>query len=242
MIALLEGHRSIRRYQTRPVDDDTLLTIVRCAQMAPTSCHFQAYTILRVNDAAKRAMLADIAGGQRWLQNAPVVLLFCADLYRASAFYEDIDPRQLQNTEAYTVAVIDASLVGQKALIAAQALGLGGVMVGGIRNNLSAIANAFQLPKLVLPVFALCLGYPDDQPAKKPRLPMDAVLKEDAYVHVSDDARIQDYNRITERYYRERGANDEKLRWTERCGESLMDSHRDSVGAYAREAGFLQRN
>ena len=134
-IELLLNHKSIRKYTDQQVSQETIDIIISSAQMAPTSSHFQAYTIIEVKDLKKRRLLADWAGGQKWVESAPLVLLFCGDLFRAEKYYEDIDKDALTNTESYTVATIDAALAAQKAFIAGQALGLGGVCVGGIRNE-----------------------------------------------------------------------------------------------------------
>lgn len=82
-IELLLNHKSIRKYTDQQVSQETIEKIISCAQMAPTSSHFQVYTIIQVKDINKRKLLAEWAGGQKWVEDAPLVLLFCGDLYRA---------------------------------------------------------------------------------------------------------------------------------------------------------------
>lgn len=237
----LMNHVSIRKYdKEKPVPDEMVKSIVACAQMAPTSSHFQAYTIIQVNDKEKKAMMAEVAGGQEYLNDAPVTLLFCADLHRSAKYYENIDTNILSNTESYTVAVVDASLAAQKALIAAQSMGLGGVVIGGIRNDLEKICDAFKLPDLVFPMFVLCLGYAAQEPGMKPRLPMEVVLKQDFYDQSRDDELIGDYNKTVKDYYTLRTNDATKDRWTERCGKYLMAKPREEVGKLVRKKGFLQ--
>lgn len=242
MIDTLLGHVSVRKFSDRPVAAETLHTIVQCAQMAPTSCFYQAYTIIQVDDRQKREALRRISGEQAYLCQAPLVLLFCADLHRGVTHYEGVDPQVVENTEYYTVAVIDGALAAQKALVAAQALGLGGVMVGGIRNDLKAVGELFELPKLVIPLFAMCLGYPDDAPAQKPRLPLASVLKQDCYSVGEDAALLAQYNAEIAAYYSERTGGKETDSWAKRCGDSMMQQTRDSVGAFAKNAGLLRRD
>lgn len=241
MIDILMNHVSVRSFEKRPVSEETVETIIRCAQMAPTSSHFQTCTIIRTRDADKRAKLAEIAGGQEWVKQAPVVLLFCGDLHRSRKYYKNIDPSYLANTEAYTVAVVDTALAMQKAYIAAQSLGLGGVVVGGIRNDVQQVSALFRLPEMVFPLFLLCLGYPAETPGQKPRLPMEVILKEEFY-NESDDARnIEAYDDLMREYYGQRTGNASRDSWTERCGGYLMAKSRDEVGEYFREIGLLQR-
>lgn len=241
-IKTLLGHVTIRKYDTaKAVPEEMVSTIVACAQMAPTSSHFQAYTIIRVNDAEKRALLAEASGNQKYVNEAPVTLLFCADLHRAAKYYENIDLNILSNTEFYTIAVVDAAIAGQKAFIAAQSLGLGGVMIGGLRNEIERVHKAFKLPKLVFPLFALCLGYAASEPAKKPRLPVDVVLKQDFYDESRDDELIRKYDNEMRQYYSDRTNGAENASWSERCGQYVSAKPREDVGPFLRKIGFLDR-
>ena len=238
-IKILLNHMSIRKYQDKPVDRETVDIIIECAQMAPTSSHFQAYTIIEVQDQEKKNFLAEVAGGQKWVTEAPLVLLFCADLHRGKKYYEGTDKAVFGNTECYTVAVIDASLAMQKAFIAAQSLGLGGVVVGGIRNDVEALSNKFQLPDMVAPLYLLCLGYPDETPGLKPRLPQEEIHKIDYYNDKKQDQLIGEYNQTVKEYYISRTNGKTQDRWTEHCGRFLMAKTRDDVGVFFRKIGLL---
>lgn len=237
---LIKNHMSIRKYQDRLIDKDMVNTIVQCAQAASTSSHFQAYTIIEVIDKAKREVLSEISGGQEWVVEAPLVLLFCGDLHRGKEYFEDIDKKILSNTESYTVAVIDAALAAQNAMLSAESLGLGGVMVGGIRNEVEVISKEFQLPEMVFPLFALCLGYPDQMPGLKPRLPQEEIHKIDFYDQSKSDKLILQYNDTVTEYYDERTDGATKDRWTERCGRLLAAKPRYEVGRFFRKIGLLK--
>lgn len=241
MIDLLLNHRSIRKYKDNPIDKETIDTIIKCGQMAPTSSHFQTYTIIEVKDKEKRNILYNISGGQTWLETAPLVLLFCADLHRGKKYFENVNPDIFSNTELYTIATVDTALAAQKALIAAQSLGLGGVMVGGIRNDVEKVMKTFQLPDLVYPIFALCLGYPDESPEIKPRLPQKSIHKIDFYNEEKDDELIKQYNNQVQEYYINRTGGKVQDRWTERCGSMLMAKPREKMGKDVRKAGFIKR-
>lgn len=240
MIEMLLNHRSIRKYKDKPINEEMIETIVSSAQMAPTSSHFQAYTIIEVKDKKKREFLAEEAGGQEWVIKAPLVLLFCGDLHRGEKYYDDIDVSVFKNTEQYTIGTIDAALAAMKALIAAQSLGLGGVFVGGIRNNVEGISEEFKLPELVYPLFALCIGYPDDDPELKPRLPQGVVRKVDFYDESRDRELIDEYNKTMSNYYLERTNGQEGNNWTQRCGSYLRGKTRNDVGKFFREIGLLE--
>jgi len=239
-IKILLNHMSIRKYKDTPVDSETVDTIIRCAQTAPTSSNFQAYTIIEVRDVEKRKTLAEIGGGQRWVNEAPLVLLFCADLNRGKKYYENTDKQIFSNTECFTVATIDTALAVQKAFIAAQSLGLGGVVVGGIRNDVKSVAKLFKLPDMVAPLCLLCLGWPNETPGLKPRLPLDEIHKVDFYDDGKQGELIEEYNAVMQEYYKNRAGSKKYPRWTEHSGEQLMEKPRYNVGEFFREIGLLK--
>lgn len=242
MIDLLMEHRSIRDFEKRDVSEETVQTILRCAQMAPTSSYLQAYSIIEVTDPAKREVLKACSGGQRWVVEAPLALLFCADLHRCERFLPIRDANVLHNTELFTVAVADAALAAQKALIAAQALGLGGVVVGGVRNGMQEMADAFSLPKLVFPMFVLCLGYPAGQPEQRPRMPLDFVAAKDRYPEITDEARMQQYDRAVSEYFDRMTNGEDRFGWISRSNHALEMKPRYAVGEFVRRQGFLTKD
>ena len=240
MTDLLMNHVSIRKYQEKLIDRETVDTIIQCAQMAPTSGHFQAYTIIEVQEQSRKEYLSEVAGGQRWVKEAPLVLLFCTDLNRGRKYYDGIDHDVLSNTESYTVGVVDTALAMGKAFIAAQSMGLGGVVVGGIRNDVKGIWRKFKLPDMVAPLFLLCLGYPNEEPGVKPRLPQEEVHKIDYYDDSRQEELIKKYNDEVMKYYYNRTAGKVRDSWTQRCGNALMSKTRYEVGYFFRKIGFLK--
>lgn len=241
MIALLQNHRSIREYTKESVDEETIDLILRSAQRASTSSHFQAYTIIEVRSDEKKEVLYRASGNQPWILKAPLLLLFCGDLHRGRTYYEEVDPEVFSNTECYTVATIDCALAAQNAMIAAESMGLGGVFVGGIRNDVACIYAAFELPDGVFPLFVLCLGYPHQNPTIKPRLIQEQVHKIDTYTQKQDDERMECYNAIVSDYYQEREAEGLQETWTRHCGKLLASKSRDYLGAYLKSRGLLIR-
>ena len=128
-----------------------------------------------------------------------------------------------------------------KALIAAQSLGLGGVVVGGIRNDVESIWNEFKLPEMVAPLFLLCLGYPDEEPGVKPRLPQEEVHKINFYDDSRQEQLINEYDHVIKKYYCQRTEGKAKDTWTQRCGNALMSKTRYEVGDFFRKIGFLKK-
>lgn len=241
MIDTLKNHVSIRKYKDKEVEKEMVDTIIECGQMAPSSNNLQAYTIIEVKDENKKDELTKISGGQKWVKEAPVVLLFCADLNRNKKYVDVLNTDIFSNAELYTVAVVDTALAAQKSLIAAQGLGLGGVVVGGIRNNVKKVHEIFNLPNLVVPLFLLCLGYPDDDPGLKPRLPKEIVHKIDYYDTTKDDELIEQYNETMKEYYSERTNGKSTDTWTNKCSKALSFTARAELGEVLRSIDFLKQ-
>nr|WP_088563081.1 NADPH-dependent oxidoreductase [Arboricoccus pini] len=196
VIACLFAHRSVRAFRPNPVPDDVLTTLVAAAQSAPTSSNLQAWSVVAVGDEDRKARLAALAGHQNHVREAPLFLVWLADLARAARIGE-AEGRPVDATaylETTLLAVIDAALAAQNAVVAAESLGLGSVYIGGIRNDPAAVAAELGLPPMVFPVVGLALGYPDPaRPAAiKPRLPQHAVLHRERYDHEAD-AGLADY-------------------------------------------------
>ena len=241
IVKVLMNHRSVREFNEKKVSDEIKNSIIQCAQMAPTSSYFQAYSIINVTSPQKKAVLAASSGGQTCVEKAPLALLFCADLHRNQKYLVTDDKDILHNTEAYTVSVVDASLAAQKAFIAAQSYGLGGVTVGGVRNDMELMKKEFGLPDMVVPLFLLCLGYYDEEPPQRPRLPQRVVLKEDYYNEDNNDKLIEQYNEQVREFYRKNTNGARQYSWIEYCSHTLSVKPRHEVTDFVKNAGLLKK-
>ena len=235
---VLLSQRSIRKFTKQEIEPEKLHEIISAAQWTATSSYFQTFTIINIKDPEKRATIAEIAGGQPWVVNAPVFLMFCADLHRAEKYWKDADKKVFSNHETFVVATVDAALAAQKAYIAAQSLGLGGVFVGGIRNDIKALCDLLKLPQLVYPVFGMCLGYPLGEQAQRPRLPLDVIFKTDTYDETKDEALINEYDQQVKEYYINRTSGKIDDTWSERCAKTLMEKPRYEVKDFIKAKGF----
>jgi nitroreductase len=184
-LAVLLGHRSVRRYTSEGVSAQALDLMLAAAQSASTSSNLQTWSVVAVEDQAAKARLAKLAGDQRHIRECPLFLVWLADLARLDAMGERRDlPRDgLDYLELMMVGVIDAALASQNAAVAAEASGLGIVYIGGMRNQPEAVAAELGLPPRTVAVFGMCVGHPDAAfPADiKPRLPLAAVLHRERY-------------------------------------------------------------
>jgi nitroreductase len=197
-ISLLLSHRSIRKYLPKPLPPGTIETLIASAQSASTSSNLQTWSVIAVEDSERKARLSVLAGSQKHIDEAPLFLVWLADLSILQSLAErrDISTQSLDNTEYLIMAVIDATLAAQNAFIALESLGLGGVYIGAIRNNTEKVAIELSLPPKVFPVFGMTVGFPDPSVKTdvKPRLPQAAVLHRDIYSAASLRGAITEYD------------------------------------------------
>ena len=238
-IELLMAHSSCRSFQDKPVPEDVADTIINCAQHAPTSSYLQAYTIIKVEDKEKRKALAQFAGGQEWVEKAGLALLFCADLHRLDVMLDVADKNVLHNEELYTVAVTDAALASSRALVAAQALGLGGVFVGGVRNETEKMAKLFGLPELVFPMYIVCMGYPAEVPPQRPRMDASLISAVDTYPEITGPEQLADYEKEVSDYFLNITNGRSGRGWIARAEHAISVKPRYSVGEFLHKAGFM---
>jgi len=238
-IRSITRHRSIRRYLSEPVAEAALDAILASAQASPTSSHKQAYSVIRVTDAAVRRELAVVADDQEWVEQAPLFLVWCVDLHRIRVALTPIDaPMAYDNVEEFVVGVVDTTLAAAHAFVAAESLGLGGVLIGGLRNDPATVTRLLGLPELVFPLFGMCLGYPAEDPGLKPRLPRSLVLHEERYRAdgLADD--LDGYDRTVAQYYLERAENDRRTTWTSEMARKFAEPQRPHLRAYLDGQGF----
>ncbi|MBI9045603.1 MAG: oxygen-insensitive NADPH nitroreductase [Anaerolineaceae bacterium] len=237
VISLLKKHRSVRQFKPESVSREIVHTIIEAAGWAATSNFIQAYTVIRVINPEKRKRIASLAGGQTWVETSPVFLIFCADLNRAkqACIYEN-KVMLPGYTEQFIIATVDVTLAAQNAMIAAESLGLGGVYIGGIRNDPATVCSLLHIPEHVYPVFGMCLGYPVEQQEQKPRLPVNMILHEDTYQ--ADVLDLKKYNKICHDYYQGRSKTSRDETWTHQIAEMMSKPARSHMRAFLEQKGF----
>jgi len=197
-----------------------------------------------VEDQARKARLAEFAGGQKHIVEAPLFLVWLADLSRAERLAKRSEHADegLQFLETFLVAVIDAALAAQNAVVAAESLGLGSVYIGAIRNKPRAVAEELGLPPNVAAAFGLCIGYPDaGRPAQvKPRLRQDVVIHHERYLDAGDEAGIAAYDATLRGFQKSEGLP--AIGWVEavlkRLGSVRSLNGRDRLIEELRVLGF----
>lgn len=235
-IDLLRHHRSIRAFTAQALTDEQRSAIVAAAQSASSSSFLQCSSIIRITDPAMRQTLAHYAGEQGYVAQAAEFWVFCADFYRHLQIFPQAETGL---AEQLLLGCVDTAIMAQNALIAAESLGLGGVFIGGIRNNIADVTTLLKLPKLVLPLFGLCLGYPDADPQLKPRLPAELVMHENTYQPL-DREKLDAYDRQLAEYYLQRTPHRHDS-WSEHVRRTLKKELRPFMLDYLHQQGWAIR-
>ena len=164
-IELLQNHRSIRRFTEQAISEELLSQIITAGQAAATSSYIQATSIIRVSDPDLRQAFVELSGKQRYISTCSEFLVFCADLHRNQQRIQELGGEgDFAWTEQFLTAALDVGLVAQNVVTAAESEGIGICYIGGVRNDPERVIKLLDLPKLVFPLFGLCLGYPDQHP------------------------------------------------------------------------------
>ena len=227
VLECLFNHKSIRKYKDQPIEDEKLNYIINAAQRAPTWCNGEQVSIIAIKDKERKTIFENLCWGQKHISECSVFLIFCADFYRVSLAFK----KEGKNEEFKKyIAQFDPILIGshdvgiaiQNAVVAAESLGLGTVDIGAIRTKIKEVTKELNLPKYVIPMIGLCVGYPDDNPGLKPRIPMKGVFFEEKYNTEKVKAGVDEYDEIFKKYLAERDSNSRDSNWSKSISNTYI--------------------
>ena len=235
-ITNLLDHRSVRAYLPDALDAGVLELLIAAAQSAPSSSNLQAWSVVAVEDKERKGRLAVLAHNQKHIIEAPLFLIWLADISRLRRVTSTAGTTSdgLDHLESFVLAVIDAALAAQNAVVAAESLGLGTVYIGAIRNEPEKVAAELDLPPGAFPVFGLLVGKPDPaRPAEvKPRLPQAAVLHRERYAIESQCEAVTRYDDIIGAFYASQDLPQQK--WSAHSAARIENA--ESLGSRVRLA------
>ncbi len=175
-------HRSIRKFRPTAIPEDILADCLEAASRASTCGNMQLYSLVVTRDAALRERLAPLHFNQPMVRQAPCLVTVCVDIHRFSMWCEqrDADPAY-DNFAWFLNGATDALLAAQNFCVAAEENGLGICYLGTTLYTAPAIAEVLEMPKGVVPLTTIVVGYPDEQPELTDRLPMDGIVHYEKY-------------------------------------------------------------
>lgn len=239
-LAVLNAHHSQRAYTTQPVNDSQLDEIIAVGHRSPTSMNGQQVSVVVVRDAATRAKIAEIAGGQAWIATAPVFLLLVVDFHKTELAVQAAGETQhiQEGIEALLVGGVDCGIALGNMMTAARALGLGIVPIGAVRRDPQAMIDLLGLPKNTFPIVGMCVGHPANAVVQKPRLPISTFRHEERYLADSElNRHFAAYDQTLMAYWAQIGRTD-GLPWTQNTAQYYRQVYFAQVKPVAAAQGF----
>ena len=241
-IKTILSHRSIRKFANKSIEPDVLTQLIECGQAAASSSFVQSCSVIRVINPEHRRQIAEAAGGQQWVKDAAEFLVYCADLSRVDLACRQHDLGKLEGyTEHFIVSTVDTALLAQNVLLAAESLGLGGVFIGGIRNDPQLVSDLLELPDQTYPVFGMCLGWPDIDPDLKPRFPVKTILHQGKYDVKATQNAIEEYDLQMHDYYKSRSGSTRVSDWSTQTANAMQLKKREHMLGFLNKKGLLKR-
>ncbi|HLC34156.1 MAG TPA: nitroreductase family protein [Anaerolineales bacterium] len=165
---LIMARRSVRAYTAQPIEEGVVERLLNAVRCAPSAGNLQAYQVCLARSSAVRAALARAAGGQSFIEQAPLALVFCTNAGRAAARYGQ--------RGATLYAVQDATIACTYAMLAAVEEGLACVWVGAFDEG--AVRQAVGAPGEWTPIAILPIGYAAETPPVSPRRNLSDLVRE----------------------------------------------------------------
>lgn len=245
VLTTLFGRRTIRLFRPGSIGSSVVRLIIEAGQRAP--CSYQAYSVIEIASEDKRRRLVEITGEQA-IGKAAVTLLVCIDFRRLSAFFDLLTREHVLKRDKHPLesveAVLEAGLFLENMIIAAEAVGLGSVILDAALFYSREVAGAVGLPRGVVPLVFLCIGHPAEKPPERPRLPLDMIHHVDQY-REPDPRRLSEYlkyasERLTREGYLMKYAG-LRMPYSEYLAEKVgYDKELEKI--YSALSSFLQSN
>ncbi|TLX72007.1 NADPH-dependent oxidoreductase [Labilibacter sediminis] len=181
------NHKTIRSYTSQNIEDDLLNKILEAGTRASTTGNMQVYSVVVSRDEENKKALAPCHFNQPMVVNAPVVLTVCADYNRFNKWCEMSNAKPgYDNFLSFVTGAVDALLFAQNVCLAAEDNGLGICYLGTTIYTADKIIDILNLPKGVVPVTTITIGYPNEQPKLTDRLPLDGIVHYESYKDYSE--------------------------------------------------------
>lgn len=197
------NHRTIRKFENRPVEKEVLDTLLEVVNRTASSTGMQNSSIIRVTDKDLREKIYEIST-QKYLLDVPELWIFVVDTLRNDRIAREngFEPKTSCDMDKFFQGFTDATLAIQNLTVAIESMGMGAVYFGSILNNMGKLVEALKLPKLVFPVLGIGFGYPKEEPQLKPRMPKELKFFENEYkILPSYKEAIKEYDEEMTNYY-----------------------------------------
>lgn len=246
MLEFLNKRRTIRKYSEKTISNELLSKLLHAAAQASNTGNMQAYSVIVSSDIELKKQLAPTHFNQAMVTTAPLVLTFCADFNRITKWCEQRNAVPgFNNFQSFMAAAIDAVIFAQTFAVAAESAGLGICYLGTTTYNAGEIIDILNLPKLVVPITTLTIGYPVEMPILTDRLPLESVVHFETYTDYTKDSIDELYaDKEQHEIYRKFAAENNKeflaqvftdVRYTQKNNEFFSDKFLNVL----KQQGFM---
>ena len=239
------NHRSIRAFQEQELTKEEVELLVDVARHTATSKFMQAYSIIIITDPTLKAAFSAISK-QPYVENNGHLFLFVVDYHRNVQLTKAQDrPAKLQETADYFIAgLTDATIAAQNMVVAAESLGMGTVFLGSLHNDAQQIIDLLGLPEYTFPAVGLAVGWPNQEPQLKPRLPKEVMHMENHYQVLENPLKeIEAYDEEIKSYYDTRDLNHRVDRFSKQVADKMetLSPKRLALLEVIQQQGFLKK-
>jgi FMN reductase [NAD(P)H] len=246
-VAQIVNRRTIRQFEDRPIPEALMTQLLMCAQSGPTKSDLQQYSVIVVDDAAKRAAIAEWIGNMPFIVSASAFVIFCGDIRRNRQLCASHSrEHDNDNLDSFFNATVDGTVAMQSFILGSEAAGLACVPVSYIRNHARRVADLCSIPEGVFPIAGVAVGYPTWAGKPSMRLPQSVVVHRDDYI----DAAGTDISAYDERRHQREPIDAAKQRnvdrygasdpcyWSEQISRQLSVPERPDFRDFIEEQGF----
>lgn len=236
VLDVANAHRSIRSFIPQPVGDDLLDELLHAGLRSSSSGNLQTWSVIVTRDPVRKEVLYRLHGEQQMIREAPVVLTFCADVFRVREWIRVNDSKQsFDDFLGFVTGAVDAAIAAQTVCLAAESKGLGICYMGTTWWAADKIIELLELPSHVFPVTSIVLGYPAEDPARRDRLPLDLIVHKERYHRLSDDEIAASHAEREEKAWTRYNANVELRKKLAAAGITRVTDYYTSEFKYSKE-------
>ena len=194
VIDCLMDHRSVRRFKEQPVPEEVLETIIKAGTRAPSAGNLQNYSFIIIDDEEIKRKLEAMDGFNK-ISKAPIIIVALVDTFRIQRWFNINNSKDysLNQSSAFFISLWDSLIALHNITIAAESMGLGGYYVGNIQEY--EVKDILNLPSHTFPGGMYCLGYPEELPRLRERLPIEGVVHRNTYKTFTDEEINSIYSR-----------------------------------------------
>jgi nitroreductase len=227
---IMMKRRSVRYFKHQKIPDHIIDEFLDVANNAPSGGNIQPLSIILVQDDDNKRKLSNAVEEQPWVRNAPLSMIFCIDFYRLKKWANMSDASFLgeKSFSHFLIAYADIMCAAQNVAILAESHGLGSVYVGSIQSAVDSVRDYFSIPKYVIPMMILSIGYPESIPKCIPKLSKNIIIHNEKYKMLGEDE-------IQKAYYEKYGDFDEDIdKYLEKAYIEIIEADKQQTNRWMK--------